>query len=171
MLAEERREAVAKTLREAEGPVSAGALASKFAVSRQIIVGDIALLRASGEEITATPRGYVMASPATGILRTVACSHTSAQLEKELQIMVDMGCTVLDVIVDHPVYGEIRGNLQLSSRYDIEKFMGRCNGAKAHPLSGLTGGIHLHTLSCPSEEAYRQVCDRLDELGILLKQE
>ena len=55
--AQERRRAVARALEEADGPVSAAALAERFSVSRQIIVGDIALLRAAGADISATPRG------------------------------------------------------------------------------------------------------------------
>ena len=49
MKAEERRRAIAKTL-TAEHPVSATALAGQFSVSRQIIVGDIALLRAKASD-------------------------------------------------------------------------------------------------------------------------
>lgn len=59
MHSDERRKAIADVLRAADAPISASALAEKFSVSRQIIVGDIALLRSSGEEILATPRGYV----------------------------------------------------------------------------------------------------------------
>ena len=58
--AEARRRAVAQILEEAEGPVSAAALARRFSVSRQIIVGDVALLRAGGADILATPRGYLL---------------------------------------------------------------------------------------------------------------
>ena len=43
-----RRAAISETLRTAEKPVSASALARRYQVSRQIIVGDIALLRAAG---------------------------------------------------------------------------------------------------------------------------
>jgi len=167
----ERRKAIAAYLRRAEGPVSASALAVQFEVSRQIIVGDIAVLRAAGEDILATPRGYVVNTAPSGLLRTIACRHGSAQLEQELTTIIDMGCGVLDVIVEHPVYGQLSGSLQLHSRYDIAQFMNRCSHASAHPLSGLTNGIHLHTLSCPDEQAYERVCAELDRLGILLKDE
>ena len=68
MHSDERRKAIASILRAADGPISASALAEKFSVSRQIIVGDIALLRSSGEEILATPRGYVTPKEARGLL-------------------------------------------------------------------------------------------------------
>ena len=99
MKAEERRKRIAETL-TADQPISATALAGRFSVSRQIIVGDIALLRAAGLDIVATPRGYKLGETA-GLLRAVACIHTGQELETELLTMVDNGCTVIDVVVDH----------------------------------------------------------------------
>lgn len=102
MDAASRRQAILDRLRAADRPVSASALASERNVSRQIIVGDIAILRAGGAEISATPRGYVLPQATDGITRTIACRHTLAQTGQELDILVDNGCTVLDVIVEHP---------------------------------------------------------------------
>ena len=79
------------------------------------------------------------------------------------------GCTVLDVIVDHPIYGQLTGPLQLSTRYDVVQFIARCAQADAQPLSKLTEGIHLHTLSCPSEEAFQRVRTALHAMGVLLE--
>lgn len=169
MLAEERRRTILGILRSSGRPVSAGALAARLSVSRQVIVGDVALLRAAGEEITATPRGYVTSQAAGGLLHQVACRHDGAGMEAELNAMVDQGCAVLDVIVDHPVYGQLTGPLQLSSRYDVSQFLARYGESDARPLSDLTGGIHLHTLSCPSEDAFQRVRNILRELGVLLE--
>ena len=164
-----RRERLMELLEGAEGPVSATALARTLSVSRQIIVGDIALLRAAGKDITATPRGYVLERGTSGEERTVACRHTTLEdMADELNIMVDNGCTVVNVIVEHRVYGQLVGQLNLSSRYDVSEFIQKVvtNGAK--PLSDLTGGIHLHTLRCPDEGAFRRVTQALSEAGILL---
>lgn len=169
MNAKERRSAILTRLRHENGPVSATALAKEHGVSRQIIVGDIALLRAGGEPISATPRGYLLDRESAGELHTVAVRHTTQEMERELQICVDNGCTVLDVVVEHPVYGQLVGQLQLSSRYDVEQFLNRSRSGAARPLSDLTGGIHLHRLLCPDEAAYRRVCRQLDEAGLLLK--
>ncbi len=169
MNAKERRSAILTRLRHENGPVSATALAKEHGVSRQIIVGDIALLRAGGEPISATPRGYLLDRENAGELHTVAVRHTTQEMERELQICVDNGCTVLDVVVEHPVYGQLVGQLQLSSRYDVEQFLNRSRSGAARPLSDLTGGIHLHRLLCPDEAAYRRVCRQLDEAGLLLK--
>ena len=168
MEAASRRQAILARLRTADRPVSASALAAGLNVSRQIIVGDIALLRAGGAEISATPRGYVLPRATDGITRTIACRHTLAQTGQELDILVDNGCTVLDVIVEHPVYGQLTGQLQISSRYDVEQFLARIRDSDAAPLSMLTGGLHLHTLCCPNEDAYTRACAALKAAGLLL---
>jgi len=165
MRAEERRQAIREILQQSDQPLSATALANRFSVSRQVIVGDIALLRAAGADISATPRGYVILSSPAGLIRQLPCQHDSAGMEAELNVMVDHGCTVLDVIVEHPIYGQLTGPLQLSSRYDVSQFISRC----PRPLSALTEGIHLHTLSCPSEDAFLRVQAALREMGILLE--
>ena len=166
MHADTRRQAILDQLRDAAGPISAAALAAKFSVSRQIIVGDIALLRAAGQEITATARGYVIPAQ-NGLLRRIACTHSAEETRDELDAMVDCGCTVVDVIVEHPVYGQLTAPLHLSSRLDVDQFMKRMDGAA--PLSQLTGGVHLHTLSCPDEDAFQRVRASLAELGVLLQ--
>ena len=162
MQAEQRRQAILNTLRQSDQPVSAGVLAERFSVSRQIVVGDVALLRATGADITATPRGYVMQRSPAGLLRQIVCRHSASGMEAELNAMVDNGCTVLDVIVDHPVYGQLTGPLQLSSRYDVHQ-------SDARPLSDLTEGIHLHTISCPDEASWQRVLDALRRMHILIE--
>ena len=172
--AAQRRKLILQKLSEADAPLSASSLAADFMVSRQIIVGDIALLRAAGEEISATPRGYILektSAVSDPLIRRIACNHTSAQMEEELQLCIDFGCEVLDVIVEHPVYGQLVGQLQLKSRYDIHLFMEKVRQAEAHALSELTDGIHLHTLRCPSEEAFCALCKELTEKGIRIQEE
>ena len=168
MTAEARRRQIQNILQTSNTPISATALAGEFSVSRQVIVGDVAILRASGVEISATPRGYMILRENTGIIRQIVCHHSDEQMEKELHAIVDHGCTVLDVIVEHPVYGQLTGSLQLSNRYDVQQFLERCAQSSAHPLSHLTEGIHLHTLSCPSEDAFHRVTKILTETNILL---
>ncbi len=163
-----RRGMLLEKLKESSQPVSAGALARQLGVSRQIIVGDVALLRSAGEEIAATPRGYVLQSrEEPGLRRQVACRHTARETGDELYAMVDNGCTVVDVIVEHPVYGQLTGSLQIRSRYDVDQFVERSQGAS--PLSLLTEGVHLHTLLCPDEEALERVREALRKLGILFE--
>ncbi len=170
MTAKERRNELSNILAAAKEPLSAGALAQRLNVSRQVIVGDVALMRAMGANIIATPRGYLVTPEASGARHTIACCHSGCDLmEAELNALVDAGCTVLDVIVDHPLYGQLTGQLSLSSRYDVEQFRQRMEESGAQPLSALTEGIHLHTITCPSEAAFARVKKKLRELGILLE--
>ena len=169
MHSEQRRAAILQSLERAAGPVSASTLAGEFGVSRQIIVGDVALLRAGGADIAATPRGYVLQDAPNGVVRQVACRHSDEEMEKELNAIVDQGGTVLDVIVEHPLYGQLIGALHLKSRYDVGEFLRRCAQAEARPLSDLTEGIHLHTIACPDEETFARVRRALHELGFLLE--
>lgn len=166
MTASERRQQIARLLSASQAPISATTLSQELGVSRQIIVGDIALLRAAGQEITATARGYVIPAQ-NGLLRRIACMHSARETRDELDAMVDCGCTVVDVIVEHPVYGQLTAPLHLSSRLDVDQFMKRMDGAA--PLSQLTGGVHLHTLSCPDETAYEHLLQLLRQRGFLVE--
>lgn len=167
MDAQQRRQMIASRLAESSQPLSAGSLAQELSVSRQIIVGDVALLRAGGLDITATPRGYLLPRGAAGVTCTLACRHTALQMEEELNAIVDQGCTVLDVVVEHPIYGQLTGPLRLSSRYDVTQFVDRCQEEAAAPLSQLTEGVHLHTVLCPDEGAAYRVREALEQLGFL----
>ena len=168
MEAAERREWILKELSAQSAPQSASKLARQLGVSRQIVVGDVAILRAGGHPVQATPRGYVLQTPPTGSL-AVASHHEAQQVLEELYTIVDCGCGVLDVTVEHPIYGQLTGPLRLSSRYDVQQFIARCAQSDARPLSELTEGIHLHTLSCPDEAAFDRVRRELRRLGILLE--
>lgn len=167
MTAIERRNAIYQVL-SADTPISATALAGRFGVTRQVVVGDIALLRAEGRSVIATPRGYIIPVP-DGFLRTIACVHNAQQTRDELNAMVDCGCTVIDVVVEHPVYGQLTAPLAISSRYDVEQFIEKMASASASPLSALTEGIHLHTLSCPDAQVFDHLCDKLREMGMLFE--
>ena len=169
MSTEERRKNIIYKLQQANKPVSASALAEQFGVSRQIIVGDIALLRAKGSQIRSTPRGYVIGETASEVRRIVACCHDADGMQQELYAIVDQGCTVRDVIVDHPVYGQLTGELFLSCRYDVDAFIQKCRTSAAKPLSALTEGLHLHTLTAPDEAAMERVILSLKENGFLVE--
>lgn len=168
MEATTRRQQILHTLSESTLPIRASELARTFSVSRQIIVSDIALLRAGGSKIISTPRGYILEKPRFGIIRQVACRHTAAQMRDEMYAMVDQGVIIENVIVEHPIYGEITGNLNVASRLDVDRFIEKCNECAAAPLSILTEGTHLHTINCPDEESYQATCESLRKLGILL---
>lgn len=164
----QRKKAILEKLKQADAPLSATTLASLLGVSRQIIVGDIALLRAENNAIAATPRGYMLERD-VGTHYTIACRHQDEELQEELYAIVDNGGGILDVIVEHPVYGQLSGKLEIFSRYDVDDFTRRLRQADAPPLSLLTGGIHLHTLSCPSPEVFERIVKLLREKKFLFE--
>ena len=167
MNAEKRRELLEGILADSAVPVSASALAATLNVSRQIIVGDVALLRAGGALISATPRGYVVKNSDDTNSCTIACLHSREDLLDELYTIVDSGCSVLDVIVSHPVYGEITANLSISSRFDADVFWQSLADNKAAPLSQLTDNIHLHTITYPSKTALKHCVSSLFDKGYI----
>lgn len=164
----DRKAAIIEAIRTSETPVSASALARKLHVSRQIIVGDIALIRASGTQIIATPRGYVWERSNAGSERKIAVLHAPQQMREELYTIVDQGAEVVDVIVEHPTYGQLVGQLQLSSRYDVDQFIDRMQGNE--PLSQLTHGVHLHTIRCRDAAVFERVENALREKGLLYEE-
>ena len=90
MNAAQRRECILTRLSGAQNPVSASALAVELGVSRQIVVGDVALLRAGGAQIDATPRGYQLHPAEKGYTGILACVHcTEDEMRRELYTIVD----------------------------------------------------------------------------------
>lgn len=167
-----RRHAILEVLEEAGEPVPGHRLAARFGVTRTVIVHDIALLRAQGAPIVATPSGYVINRPAARHVWKVAVEHGPDLdvIRRELYAIVDQGVTVRDVIVEHPVYGELRGWLDLRSRHDVDRFCRRMAATRAEPLLTLSGGPHLHTLEADDPSAPERVAEALRRLGFLLEE-
>jgi hypothetical protein len=171
METEKRRWELLTLLRDGSEPVTGNELARRFGVSRQVIVQDIAILRAAGAEVLATPQGYMFPRlKIEPVVRAiVACRHSLEQIEEELVIIVDLGGKVLDVIVEHPVYGEMRGNLMIASRRDLSIFLEHLSKTEARPLSALTDGVHLHTIEAPAQTIIDEIVSRLDEAGFIIR--
>jgi len=163
MDAEARRKQILTTITKPDALITASMLAKSLNVSRQIIVGDIALLRAQGHEIIATARGYMIPryKESGQYLGKVACQHSPENTISELYTIVDLGATIINIIVEHELYGEITGNLNLTSRDDVEAFMRKVENLNIKLLSELTFGIHLHTIACRDKSHFEQVCEAL----------
>ncbi|NLW15108.1 MAG: transcription repressor NadR, partial [Erysipelothrix sp.] len=153
-----RRKKILETIASHTVAISASKLADMFDVSRQVIVGDVALLRAQGEPIKATARGYVIIRDDGRYIAKVAVNHSEEDTKDELLIIVSLGAYILDVIVEHPVYGEISGQLDIKTIDDVDAFINNFKHNNIELLSKLTKGIHLHTLSCESQKHYDLVC-------------
>ncbi|MCS7232908.1 MAG: transcription repressor NadR [Synergistetes bacterium] len=149
-------------------PVRGGDIAARLGLSRQTIVKIIAVLRSRGEKILATPRGYVL-DRGEMVEEIIAVKHGEFDIEEEISIIVEEGCIVADVIVEHPVYGELRGILDIRSKGDLTRFLARMRSFGAKPLLTLSEGIHLHTIRGLNRENIENVKRRLRERGFLLE--
>ncbi len=148
-----RRDKILEILQYSNKPVTGTALAKELGVSRQIIVQDIALLRAKeNNNLLATARGYLLQEKKRKFQRKYTVSHDEHDVEKELNLFVDCGGRVLDVIVEHGVYGFITADLLLANRMEVRDFIEKLNTRKTTLLSQLTGGVHIHTVEADSEE-------------------
>lgn len=168
MKATDRRKTIIQILTNTHTPISATTIANQLKVSRQIIVGDVALLRAAGYEINATPKGYLLnenTSSDTRFIGKIACQHAPEDTTKELYLIVDHGGEIVDVIIEHPIYGELLGRLNLTSRYDVDEFMEKVTESHVELLSSLTEGVHLHTIACKDKNTFKQIKKSLTEAG------
>jgi uncharacterized protein len=172
ILGEERRSLILQLLKDSPAPLTGSDLASRTNVSRQVIVGDITILKAKNEPIIATSQGYIyLKQPSSTVIfqRSIACRHTPEKTEDELNLLVDHGVTVKDVIIEHPVYGDLTASIMVSNRQEVKKFIEKVRSTKASLLSVLTEGIHLHTLSAQSEETLDRAVEALRNEGLLIE--
>lgn len=168
MSSKKRREDIIKMLIDENRAIKGTELASCFEVTRQIIVKDIAILRAEGKNIIATPDGYIFNKDINKVKSIIAVNHDSNKTIEELEIVVKYGGIIEDVIIEHPLYGEIRGNLMIKNLNDLNKFENEFRNKKVKPLSNLTNGIHLHTIAADNEDDIESIKKELDEKGFLL---
>ena len=162
MEGDERRQFILKLLAGSESPLSGTEIAGKCGVSRQIIVQDIALLRATNKNILSTYRGYLLYQPekdTENFKRTFAVSHTDEQIQDELYTFVVM----------HEIYGAITVDLILNNRVDVDDFTTRLFTTPAKPLKELTGGNHMHTVEASSPEVFDRIEEQLKKKGYLIR--
>lgn len=167
---EARREQLLQMLRDNTAPIPGSALARSLGVSRQVIVQDIALLRAVNKDILATTKGYVLYSQQTEACHQIYCvNHSDDAIADELNTIVDNGGKVLDVIIEHEIYGQITANLILENRRDVAEFCDRLKHSNAKPLNIIAGGTHYHTVEARSEVMLDNIECALREKGYLVR--
>src|SRR5437016_14645523 len=166
-----RRRRILEWMRGRNGLVPGTELARHFRVSRQCVVQDIAILRAERNDILSTPQGYRLPAKQTPDAHraVIACQHGPERTEEVLHILVDNGVRVLDVIVEHALYGEIRGSLMIESVADVQGVLRPWRSTKASLLSSLTRGVHLHTVEAGKPGIIARAKAQLQSRGILLK--
>lgn len=166
MNGEERRKKIIDLLKESKIPLSGTQLAKLVGVSRQVIVQDMALLRANSHDIVATNQGYLL-SEAASVSRVFKVIHTDEEVEEELSLIVDCGGRVDDVFVSHKIYDVVKAPMNIRSRLDIRRFMDNLASGKSSLLKNVTGGYHYHTVTAESEEILDYIHDALRERGFL----
>ena len=166
MKADERRKEIVNYLMSESSPVSGSALSEKFSVSRQIIVQDISVLKASGYDILSTHNGYIIQHTPL-VERVFKLYHTTEQTEDELNTIIDLGGTVVDVFVWHKVYGKVSAKLNIFSRLHVRQFIEGVRSGKSTELMNITGGYHYHTIRAESEEVLDNIFHALDKKGYI----
>ncbi|MCB6416468.1 transcription repressor NadR [Dorea acetigenes] len=167
MTGSDRRAEIVRQIKESKAPVSGQRMALAYGVSRQVIVQDIALLRASGYDIISTNRGYLLNAPRT-VSRIFKVQHTDEQLEEELCCIVDLGACVENVMVNHRVYGHMEAPLGINSRRKVAEFLEDIRSGKSSPLKNITSNYHYHNVSADSEETLDMVEQALSEKKFLI---
>lgn len=164
----ERRKLLLSMMRQSRSPISGSALGKKTGVSRQVVVQDIALLRTEGYPIMSTTKGYYLEQAEQNrYVRTFKVCHTDEQVEDELNAIVDLGGTVLDVMVNHRAYGKMTAALNIKCRRDVRTFVDNIRSGKSTPLLNVTSGYHFHTVSADSEAILDEIEEMLCQKGYL----
>lgn len=164
----ERRKILLTRIQQSHTPISGSALGKETGVSRQVVVQDIALLRTEGYPIMSTTKGYYLQrTEQKQCVRIVKVCHTDEQVEDELNSIVDLGGTVLDVIVNHRAYGKMTAALNIKSRRDVRVFAEHIRSGKSTPLLNVTSGYHFHTIGADSEAVLDEIEEMLRQKGYL----
>ena len=155
MTGEQRRMKIRQLLLDARLPMTGTALAKQLHVSRQVIVQDIALMRAEHLPILSTNKGYLLRSDGVRVQqpkRVFFVRHTTDQVLEEFMTVIDLGGRILDVSVEHELYGPIRADLLIENAQDAAEFVERLKSCRDNPLKVLTDDCHFHTVTAPSEK-------------------
>ncbi len=164
----QRRSLILEKMQNSSAAVSGTTFASQFQVSRQIIVSDIALLRASGHDIISTNRGYIL-NTSHDVSMQIKVLHDDNETEDELNTIVDLGGTVKDVYVNHKVYGKLSAELNIRSRKNVNDFLADIKRGKSTPLKNITSGYHYHTITADCQETLNLIYNELNAKGYIVK--
>ena len=167
MEGEKRRENLLKILQESHIPVSGKKLADNFHVSRQVVVQDIALLRAKNHDIISTHKGYVL-NDKNNIQRVFKVKHSAEKMLDELNLIVDCGGRIQDIFVYHKLYGVVRVEMNVKSRRDALRYVEGIKGGVSVPLEQITSEYHYHTVTAESEEILNMIQEELQTQGYLV---
>ena len=170
MTGTERREFIINHIKTSNTPVPGKTLAELCEVSRQVIVQDMALIRTAGYDIISTNRGYIIQNTPTAVSRIFKVQHSDEQIEDELNAIVDLGGTVVNVMVHHKIYGQIEAPLGINSRKKVQDFIAGIKSGKSSPLKNITSNYHYHTIEAENEETLDLIVQALKQKSYLIEQ-
>ncbi len=168
MKGEKRREEILSLIGNTDNPIPANVLKERFKVSRQVIVQDIAMLRASGFDITSTNRGYVLGRTARAA-RVFKCRHSFEEIVDEGVLVIEAGGRIEDIYVNHRIYGRISAKLDLNNRTNVEELYRSLVSGASKPLMSVTDGYHYHTVTAETEEILDDIEEKLRDRGFLIE--
>lgn len=168
MKAELRRQEILSLLGNSDNAIPANTLKDRFNVSRQVIVQDVAILKANGYDIISTNRGYFLNSKPQAV-RVFKCRHTFEELVDEGYLIIDEGAKIDDVFVNHRIYGRITARLGLKNRMHVDELYRSLFSGASKPLMSVTDGYHYHTVTADSEEVLDRVENLLRGKGYLIE--
>ena len=168
MKAEERRKEILALAGNSDNALPAAILAEKLGVSRQVIVQDIAMLRANGYDIISTNRGYILGTKKSAT-RVFKCRHTFDEIVDEGYLIINLGGRVEDVSVNHRLFGRIAARLELYSATHVEELYRSLRSGASKPLMAVTDGYHYHTVTAPDEDTLDRIEGALRERGFLIE--
>lgn len=166
----QRREEILNLIKNSKEPLSGSTLSKAAGVSRQVIVQDIALLKASGFDILSTNKGYILNAPER-VSRVFKVVHTDEEIGDELNTIVDLGGFVEDVFVWHRIYGKIEAELAIGSRRNVSEYLESLKTGRSSPLKKVTSEYHYHTVTARDEHTLDLIETALDEKGYLVRDE
>lgn len=168
-----RRMGIIAYLQRQTCPVSGSELAKQFGVSRQVIVQDIALLRAENRAIVATNKGYKLfhsQEKHNGCTAVISVRHSAEQALEEMRSIVDYGGSILDVFIEHDLYGQIRVDMVINDAEDADEFFHKLKKSRSGPIKEFIEGCHYHTIAAPTKETLGLIRKELLEKGILAEE-
>ncbi len=168
MKADKRRQEILSLLGNTDNPIPANVLKERLGISRQVIVQDIAILRANGYDIISTNRGYVLNSKAKAS-RVFKCRHNFEELVEEGALILDGGGRIEDIFVNHRIYGRISARLGLYNKTHVEELYRSLVSGASKPLMSVTDGYHYHTVTADSESALDEIEQKLRLRGFLIE--
>ncbi len=129
-------------------------------------------MRAENYGIISTNKGYILRSERTGNTqpkRVFFVKHNTDQVAQEFNTILELGGKILDVAVEHEIYGQICVDLMIETNAEAADFCEKLLTCRDNPLKVLTDDCHYHTVAAPSEKLLDLIEEELQQKGFLIQ--